>query len=40
LAALRANLYISMVIIYKSMGGRWVDDAATLTAAAPSAKLH
>jgi outer membrane protein TolC len=36
LAALRANLYISMVVIYKSMGGGWVDDAATLTAAAPS----
>jgi multidrug efflux system outer membrane protein len=35
LAALRANLCISMVVIYKSMGG-WVDDAAILTAATPS----
>jgi multidrug efflux system outer membrane protein len=36
LAALRANLYTGMVVIYKAMGGGWVDDAATLTAAAPS----
>jgi outer membrane protein TolC len=36
LAALRANLYTSMVVIYKAMGGGWVDDAAALTAAAPS----
>jgi multidrug efflux system outer membrane protein len=35
LAALQANLYISVVVIYKSMGGGWVDDAATLIAAAP-----
>jgi outer membrane protein TolC len=35
LAALRANLYTSMVVIYKSMGGGWVDDAATVTGEAP-----
>jgi outer membrane protein, multidrug efflux system len=36
LAALRANLYIGMVVIYKSMSGGWIDDAATLAAARPS----